>query len=134
MSDIVTTENGGIEITVKDIGLPVSVGNAMDQYETIDLAIKRLEAYKDKVKKWMGRNIPVHPNEEGTKETGTVDGVKRLRYVSQRTSYQKVLTRVVDELVPRTKLGEVTTIMEEFTSASWAERYSRVKEGGEDDW
>lgn len=135
MSDhAIVPEEGVNQITVKGLGLPVSVGDAMNQYEQIDLAIKRLQDYKAKMKKWMAGNIEVEANEEGTKEVGVVDGVKRLRYVSQRTAYQKVLTRVVDELVPRTKLGDVKTITEEFTSASWSERFSRVEEGGEDEW
>lgn len=123
----------GTEIIVRDIQVPANVGQAMDQLDEIKLAIKRLKSYEEKYKKYLGSTIPVERVDE-KHERGELDGIRRARFVSIRTAYQKVLTKVVDELVPRTKLGEVATITEEFTSASWSERCTRATEESGDEW
>ncbi len=123
----------GTDIIVRDIQVPANVCQAMDQLDAIKLAIKRLKSYEDKYKKYLGSTIPVEKVDDKHEE-GEVDGILRKRFISIRTAYQKVLVKVVDELVPRTKLGEVATITEEFTTASWSEKYSRAKEDGGDDW
>lgn len=123
----------GTDIVVRDIQVPANVSQAMDQLDEIKLAIKRLKSYEDKYRKYLASTIAVEKVDDKHEE-GDLDGIHRSRFVSIRTAYQKVLIKVVDELVPRTKLGDVATITEEFTSTSWSERYSRVKEEDGGDW
>lgn len=133
MKDEKMVSDPGTEITIRQIEVPVSVVQAFDKLEEIDLAIKRLTSYKDKYRKYLASSIAVESVDE-KHDVGEIDGIRRTRFISIRTSYQKVLEKVVDTLVSRTKLGEVASITEGFTKASTSERYTRVKEEDDSEW
>lgn len=108
---------------------PVSVDSAAMQLDQIDAEIKRLNSIKDKVRKFLKSNIPVRVDEENPNQrVGEIEHVRRLSYKQERTSNEKVLSAVVEELVPKTKLDRVEELKQEHTKEIWVDRFSIIEE------
>lgn len=119
--------SNGKELQQKDFQFPTHPSDAFSHLEQIDSEIKRLNSLKSKYRKFLAKAIPVEQVDE-KHYVGEFEGVKRMQYRQDRTSYQKVLDQVVEELVPKTKQDRVEEIAAENTKEVWAERFFQAEE------
>lgn len=109
-------------ITVREFTVPVTVDGAYEALNEISTEIKRLDSLKKKIRKYLCDNIPVESVDEKHAE-GEVNGIIRSQFAQLRTSYSDAMREIVDELVPKTRLGDVKDIVEKHTKVVLIDKF-----------
>ena len=113
------------------VDFPTSVSNAyfmlrQAEYELKELQeqVKEVERRKKRLAEFLEKQIPLTGTDDEGRKTGTMDGVVRVAYLGRSTSWSKVYSDVVTELLPKRKLPAADEILQKHTKFS---EYSKFK-------
>ena len=126
MSNVAKKSEDGMER--REFQFPASVRGGFDELAHIEGELKRLESRKKALRKYLQDSIPLTDVDERGVEFGVVDGVVHRTFTRPSVSYAKVLDKVKEFLVPKTRWDDVGVIVEEFTSHSEVHKFEEERD------